>query len=489
MRFPRRALLFFCVLWATTCTGDDPVHPPVEAPLAPSASLGSELRAGNPLFSFLPPLERRRYTAGAFSGALLPDVFICLLDEPGGECEASQPAGLPHWPAGTVGLSRHRYRVFWDTDDPQWSPLDPSRYYRITVRVGGVELGHVDVDPWHRGRTFRGRVDDQLRDDVYPIEIGRVVPIMFWIGVGALCDSDDKAVIECTEQAIVDESGGTVRLTRKGEALAVTIPPNSLPSSNSITVVLERLDPALLGERCLPHLDAPQFGPCFRIRAMGLEGPLTHPAVVSICAEPPAFGLPEGQDALQIHRYGDDGFIYGLANTPTMDCAEEVGLLRVPEAGPMRYAARAVNGVARFLGPQPLRAAHLGLGGLTSSFSRFRWALPGTMAWEDPSVVIGQDTSPIFLPASIRVVDEEGRSVAGATVHFEKSIGSVSAASAVTGPDGRASIVWNLGTPLPGQYTLTAHATGLWEALRGHTTGFLADRREVTLTVTISGGE
>ncbi len=130
------------------------------------------------------------------------------------------------------------------------------------------------------------------------------------------------AVIECAEQAIIDETGGTVRLTEPGDILAVTIVPNSLPGGDPITLVLERLDRALLGEPCLPGLDAPQYGPCFRIRALGLAGALIHPAIVSICADICHVRAPRGPGRVQIHRFSDDGSIYGLANTSTMECAE-----------------------------------------------------------------------------------------------------------------------------------------------------------------------
>ena len=491
MRLSRRAVWLACVLVTATCTREDPVRPDVDAPLTPNHVTKGGMKGAASSFSFLPPLVDHPRTSGRFNGDLLPAVDICLLDESGDACAASQPS-LPRWPSGSVAVRSRRYQVFWDTGDTS-TDLDPSRYYRISVSVGGVELGYVDVDPRDHGRkSGRGRDDRhdaRHRGDVYTFEIGRTVPIKFWIGEGALCDSGDPAVIECTEQAIIDENGGTVRLTREGDILAVTIAPNSIPGGDPITVVLERLDPALLGEPCLPGLDAPQYGPCFRIRAEGLVGSLIHPAIVSICSAPGSFGLPEGQDALQIHRYTDSGTIYGLANSPTVDCSAEMGMLRVPETGPMRWAALGVNALARLMVPQPLQAAHLGLGGLTSSFSRFRWALPGAMDVEGGDIERFPDTSPVSIPAAIHVVDEDGQDVQGATVHFETATGSVSAASAVTGADGLASIVWNAGNLTVGTYTLTAYATGLWEALPGHVDGYLVDRREVTLTLTISGGE
>ena len=309
----------------------------------------------------------------------------------------------------------------------------------------------------------------------------------FWIGAGALCESGDPAVIECAEQSIVDDTGGTLRLTNLGDILAVTIVPNSLPGGDPITVVVERIDEGALGEPCLPGLDAPQYGPCFRIRALGLDGPLDAPAIVSICADPSTFGLPPGQDDVQIHRFSDDGNTYGLANTSTVECGEQVGLLKVPEGGLMRYAALGVNALARLVGPEPLSAAHLGLGGLTSSFSRFKWALPGEMTATEGDGVVLQASDAKTIPATVQVKDGEDLAVEGATVHFEASSGTLSAASAVTGADGLASVTWDLTGEPAGAHTLTASAAGLWVDLPEHTTGFQVNLEELTLTATIVG--
>ncbi len=267
----------------------------------------------------------------------------------------------------------------------------------------------------------------------------------------------------------------------------MTFVPNSLPGGDPITVVVERIDENALGEPCLPGLDAPQYGPCFRIRALGLEGPLETPAIVSICADPSTYGLPPGQDDVQIHRFSDDGNVYGLANTSTVDCTQQVGLLKVPERGLMRYAALGVNALARLVGPQPLAAAHLGLGGLTSSFSRFKWALPGEMTATDGDGVVLQASDGKTIPATVQVEDGEGLPVVGATVHFATSSGTVSAASAVTGADGVATVTWNLAGQPAGAHTLTASATGLWVDLPEHTTGFQVDLEQLTLTATIVG--
>jgi hypothetical protein len=438
---------------------------------------------GNPGFYFLPPLVDQPNPVGDFNANLLPAVEVCLLDLANEACAAIQPAGLASWPSGTIVASQSRYTVSWDTDDPQWSTLDPGRNYRIRVRVGSVELGYLDVNP----QNPNGSTPGEDYPGLYAFRLGETLPVKFWIGVGALCESADPAVIECAEQSIVDDAGGTVSLTELGEVLAVTFVPNSLPGGDPITVVVERIDESALGEPCLPDLDAPQFGPCFRIRALGLEGTLLSPAVVSICADPDTFGLPAGQDDVQIHRY-DDGEIHALANAPSAECAgaEEVGLLDVPSHGPLRYAALGVNALARLIGPAPLHAAHLGLGGLTSSFSRFKWVLPGEMALADDAVVL-QPSDPKSVAAAVHVEDGDGLDIAGATIHFESAAGTLDAVTAVTGADGLAAVTWDLTGVAAGEHTLTAWATGLWPDLPPHTTGFVLDRQELTLTATIVG--
>jgi len=488
MRPTRTPLYLVCTLLAASCTGDNVLQPDATVPTipAPSFELVDGSTGGNSGFYFLPPLVNNPTIVGTFNPDLLPSMDVCLLDTSNSACDPSQPANLPSWPTGTIVASDGKYAVSWDTGDPQWTALDQNRNYRIHVRVADVELGHMDVNP----QNPSGSTPGEDYPGLYAFRLGETIPVKFWISVGALCESSDPAVIECAEESIVDETGGTLELTNLGDILSVTFVPNSLPGGDPITVIVERIDEDALGEPCLPGLDAPQYGPCFRIRALGLDGPLETPAIVSICADPSTYGLPPGQDDVQIHRFSDDGNVYGLANTSTTDCTQQVGLLKVPERGLMRYAALGVNALARLVGPQPLAAAHLGLGGLTSSFSRFKWALPGEMTATDGDGVVLQDLDSKTIPATVLVEDGEGLPVVGATVHFATSSGTVddaSTASAVTGADGLATVSWNLTGQPAGAHILTASASGLWVDLPEHTTGFQVDLEQLTLTATIVG--
>lgn len=482
-RVPVVACVLSCALLLASCTGDNVLQPDATAPTVPPPSfdLLDGSTGGNSGFYFLPPLVNSPTLTGTFNPDLLPSVDVCLLTVDMTGCEATQP-NLPSWPAGTIVAADGKYQVNWDTNDIGWAPLDPDRNYRIRVWVSGVELGHMDVNPQDPNGTTPGEDYPGL----YAFSLGNSIPIKFWIGIGALCESSDPAVIECAEESIVDDAGGTLKLTNLGDILAVTIVPNSLPGGDPITVVVERLDESALGEPCLPGLDAPRYGPCFRIRALGLDGALVNPAVVSICADPSTFGLPPGQDAVQIHRFSEDGHTYGLANASTADCTQQVGLMKVPDHGLMRYAALGVNALARLVGPEPLAAAHLGLGGLTSSFSRFQWVHPGGMTATAGDGVVLQASDTKSIPATVQVLDDDDLPVEGATVHFSTTSGTVGA-SAVTGTDGLATVTWDLTGVAAGAHTLTASATGLWVDLPDHTTGFQVDLESITLTATIVG--
>ena len=64
------------------------------------------------------------------------------------------------------------------------------------------------------------------------------------------------------------------------------------------------------------------------------------------------------------------------------------------------------------------------------------------------------------LPLTIKVIDAQGRNVAGATVVWSTSSGSLSAPTSLTNVDGAASIEWTLG-PVAGTQTATATVTGV----------------------------
>jgi hypothetical protein len=467
------------VVLVASCTGDNLVRPDDPSfPPPASFALVDGSTGGNAGFYFLPPLVDNPSITGTFNPDLLPEVQVCLLDSTNTECAATQPPALPYWGPGEVSVQDSKYAVSWDTDDPRWRQLDPDRNYRIVVSLSGTEMGSMDVNP----QDPNGSTPGEDLEGLYAFRLGETLPVKFWLSQNLFCDPSDPTVLQCAEAGVLDEEGGALALDpfgtgQTGVLMTVTLPPDALPAGYpAVTLTLERLDNTQVD--CLPTLDAPQYGPCFRITTEpeltdGLQAGFE--ALVAICVDPHAFGLDDDQDdLLQIHRYHEDAngtVIQALANAQAPECAEAapsgLALLPVPDHGLLRYAARGVNALAGLVGPRPLAAAHLGLGGLTSSFSQFRWALPGGMNKVNDDFVIewgatSNEVSPTVLVLDRGVPAEYGLGftrdpapVEGATVHFD-GIGD-----AVTGPDGLASVTW---TPSGvGSHELTAYAVGLYD--------------------------
>lgn len=510
-----RAAVFLSLV-TLSCTDKSPVRPDQPANPLPVPAASFELvdgsSGGNPGFFFLPPLVNQPTITGTFNPRLLPEVSVCLLSTDNTTCAASQPANLPYWGPGDVSVGESKYSVSWKTDDPRWASLDETRNYRISVVVSGTEMGHMDVNP----QDPNGSTPGEDIPGLYAFRLGETLPVKFWLSQDIFCNPSDPAVLQCAEVGVLDSDGGTVALDPFGTGqtdvlMTVTLPPDALPDGfPTVTLTLERLDNTQVD--CLPSLDAPQYGPCFRITTEpeltdGLQD--TYEALVAICVDPASFGLDDHQDDLvQIHRYHEDAggaVVQALASAQAPECGAAspsgMALVPVPKRGLLRYAALGVNALSRLVGPRPLAAAHLGLGGLTSSFSQFRWALPGTMVKVDDGFTVEWGAASRSVTAAVQVLDRgiapgylpsdpgvsrDPSPVVGATVHFD-GIGDV-----LTGTDGTASVEWTPPTGA-GTYQLAAHALGLYDpsmSIPDHdqaTGASTLTTRTVTFTATVVG--
>jgi len=174
----------------------------------------------------------------------------------------------------------------------------------------------------------------------------------------------------------------------------------------------------------------------------------------------------EQQDELLLHKFDPNNPTAGVIALPNVaagfltNCGSFA--FARPEANPaVRLASAGWGTLLRLLSPEPLYAAHKGLGGLTGSFSQVGWALPAIMsssAGDNQSAPVGT-TLPRSLVVSL--ADSAGNPVAGVHVTFAAASGggSVGNATSLTGPDGLAEAVVNLG-PTPGTQTFTATARG-----------------------------
>jgi len=145
---------------------------------------------GNEDFFFLPPLvpdpsTHPAFNEDGFDPSQEPEVVISVVE--GLECPVSATDGFPvtftmsTGPGSeTVRLSEadEHYSVNWHTDQFTLA----AECYRITVQVGGMPLGHADVQVVSNGSGFKN-VDT---DAYVPLKDGRTLPIKFRIEEGAV---------------------------------------------------------------------------------------------------------------------------------------------------------------------------------------------------------------------------------------------------------------------------------------------------------------
>jgi hypothetical protein len=396
--------------------------------------------------------------------------------------------------------------------------MEPEEFYRINVQLGNSVLGYFDVNPQNPSGESPG--DDV--EGLYAFRLGENLPVKVFITPQVRCATAELYVIQCVAQGVIDPTGGVVTLEGTNDCVTISthFSPNSIPGGETVIVTMERIDPELfyglttdpgtgLGEYCIPGLgglptqfDAPLFGDCLRVTTIPeLDASLLTPAILEICITTP--DVTEDQlKSMQIIRFSDDAdaIVQGVEMLEDGDpiypstCLDNntFGLLPVPDDGVFHYAARAVNSVASWLGPQPL-AAHgeISLGGLVSEFSRFRWGLPGEMViQEGDDIIIQQDLPDLVngydIPVSLLVQDAGAidvhpsfvpEPVDGATVHFENGD------DVITDPTGIAGTTWTLplesgeSWPAAGAYEFDATALGLLA-------GSIPDIHDLTQTFT-----
>jgi hypothetical protein len=435
MHFLRTTLSLLSVVAIAGCRSETAVSGPSGwAPLF-AMSDGSQA-GGNPDFFFLPPIASNltrhpNWESSEFNPGLIPMVESCRLV--GAACNGQLLVPTPATVAG------EHYQLDWKM------PRDRAAKYRITVKVGTVTLGFVDVNGTN----------------------GSTLPIKFRIESGALCDPPGTK--PCGSTSIAFDAGGsvTIRTDPTAPPSGVNIPPQGVGAQQNIlvTVTLQRCG-AGLRERGL--VDLPTFGSCVTVTTTpALEDPLSVPATVFVCDMTPvelAGIVSEAQeDRITLHRY-DGEVVQALPHVPapcsgtTASAGDRVeAALRHLVRGEFGAAGRHVLGL---LSPRPLQALDVGGGGQTDFFSDFQFALPAKL-----EIVSGnhQTTLPgSTLPdqATVRVTDLGGEPVAGTRVSFAPAGGgAVSAATVTTGSNGLAAVSWTLATAY-GANTLVASAKG-----------------------------
>jgi len=159
---------------------DSPIAPR-SAPLGASTEISSgAIGASQRQFFFL----LRDYSPAAFQGtfdaSLSPEVTVCLWQE--GSCQATVAGPIALGDKGAAALRveprRERYVFQWQT---RTSSLQPNAVYRLTVRVGGLQLGYLDIATGIKQRDLR----ETNRREFLPLRVGSPVTVAFRIEQGA----------------------------------------------------------------------------------------------------------------------------------------------------------------------------------------------------------------------------------------------------------------------------------------------------------------
>ena len=421
----------------------------VTSPRGVSADFADgSVTGGNAHFFFLPPLARQPIFSGAFNPNLRPVVDICQLvvDASGNplQCDAAAPEIDP----GTVQLDPidQLYQVNWQTDQPA---VDLTKFYRIQVRGAPrakLVLGFADIAPVANGSALKNVNTGQY----IGLVDGRTLPIKFRIENGAFC----KTAADCGE-ATIGAGGGTV-ITNTGLAGAL-FPPGALAAD--VVVAIETVT-----ERpCLP-IDLLQRSGCYQFSTDPGPNTFTQQVTAGICVD--IEGLTPIEISL-LHLHQLDFVEEVPVVTPLPNVAAQFLTCDAPHPPPTSVGLggrleRSVRALMSLLTPQPLFAAHLGVGGLTGSFSRIGWALPAQISIRAGDGQTAPTGTAVTTPPSVIVKDSSGAPVPGEAVTFSVGSGggSVTGGGATTDATGVATVgSWTLG-PSAGANTLIATSRG-----------------------------
>jgi len=331
--------------------------------------------SGNAHFFFLPPLVKQPSFSSVFNPALKPVVTICELNVSTTPAACSGAPPIDPGPV-TADLAGQQYKVNWDT---RQSGISVDKFYRIQVFGGAGQsdpLGFADVDPVNNGSQLK----NVNTNEYIGLVDGRTLPIKFRIERGAFgtnCASD------CAE-ASVSGTGGGVVVTNTGFAGAL-FPSGWLRAGfTDVVVTIERVNLLDLHDTCIP-LNRPQAEGCYRFKTFPDVGTFAgeNPVTVGICVE---IGNVEQHDAAQLFKVeelvGEGGgttlgAVTPLENAPAQFVTCEGFAATNRKGGPvLNFARSMLQRVGSWLTPSSAVAAHVGVGGLTGSFSRIGWVLP-----------------------------------------------------------------------------------------------------------------
>jgi hypothetical protein len=352
-----------------------------DGPMGPSHLLSDGSTDGDfEGFLFLPPLVSNPDKGGQSSiPGLSPHVEVCLLNTSGTVwvCEAGDP--YRKFAPSEVGYDGGHYKVEWDTKDPAHPPLqtsDPSgvQYtYRLTVFLGALELGFVDLRFGSNGGTAR----NLATEEIVGLKDGRTVPVNFLIGSFLETDLGCVAGLDCKVATFT--AGEEVTILSRDRQAALHIPAGAITGGTG--TIVARIAEIPLSE-CDLGVDLPTYNSCYEYDLFPKQV-FSEPVIVGQCLD--TNGVPQGRlGEVQLGaRHSDPPpGIPEFELAPNV--AAPVGLScddYVPAGqGPSGFAAiltKARRGVAEFVFGKPAFAGHSGLGGALQDLSTVAWVDPG----------------------------------------------------------------------------------------------------------------
>lgn len=437
--------------------------------------------SGVPHFYFLPPIGSGSPNSGAFDATASPivEVLDCGTDP---SCSSPVPHASFSMSSGsgseTVRVTGGHYMVNWHTNK---TGTKSGHFYRIVVRLGGMELGYADAYAAKNGKEANG-----LNGNYIVLMGARTLPIKFRIEKGLASPAHTTIAADPSEITADGESTATVTVQ------LMDANGNPLASSEGYTVTLSTTRGTLSdvsdhgNGTFMAILTAPEPEDAGEATITGtLNGaPIGNSAKVTFVEPPP----PPTATALQIVMQPSGNAQAGVAfgQQPVIQILDQngnalalkdvtvtVSLGANAENGTLGGTTTATtdeNGRAEFsgllidgkVGDFTLKFSVDGLTGAESNTIKLAAGPAAKMEAVDGNLQEATAGETVETAPSVRVTDRSGNPVSGIKVRFEASgNGQVTGGEPTTDSDGIARVgSWKLATTA-GQNMLTASADGL----------------------------
>jgi hypothetical protein len=257
---------------------------------------------GNPHFFFLAPIVAHPGTTGVFDPTLNPIVQVCVWSTVCEEVVARFSRSTGNG-GETIQVSETEYRVNWKTSECLSGPcaLDPSKRYRLSVEVSGVQLGFADLDVVANGSQLK---NVETGEFIGLVE-GKTLPVRFRIEEGAI----DVVPSQGGAATITPSVGGTVA-TEDGNVV-IEIPPGALSGTSPVEITVTPAPAGAPEDESMIPGSVVEFGP----DGITFEKPVT----IRLAYDPARIpsGVPERH--LRLHTYDESAGRWMPVDGTTVD--------------------------------------------------------------------------------------------------------------------------------------------------------------------------